>query len=126
MTTFEEINATWSLVGKIAVGLGVIVALITAVKYLYDMLPSAKLEKRVKDIEDKQKDGFDRLEKIDGEISAIKEDNRNTEKQLTLLNEGITRIGKSQISLLHHFATGNGQSEMMKEADDLTDFFIDR
>ena len=122
----DEINAAWSLVGKIGVALAVIVGVITSVKYLYGLLPTAKLETRVNDMEAKQKDGFERLAKLDSEIAEIKKRFEFTEKQLMQMNEGINRIGKSQISLLHHFATGNGQKEMMKEADDLTEFFVDR
>ena len=122
----DEINAAWSLIGKIGVALAVIVGVITSVKYLYGLLPTAKLETRVNDMEAKQKDGFERLAKLDSEIAEIKKKFEFTEKQLMQMNEGINRIGKSQISLLHHFATGNGQKEMMKEADDLTEFFVDR
>lgn len=122
----DEINAAWSLIGKIGVALAVIVGVITSVKYLYGLLPTAKLETRVNDMEAKQKDGFERLAKLDSEIAEIKKRFEFTEKQLMQMNEGINRIGKSQISLLHHFATGNGQKEMMKEADDLTEFFVDR
>ena len=122
----DEINAAWSLIGKIGVALAVIVGVVTSVKYLYGLLPTAKLETRVDDMETKQKEGFDRLAKLDSEIAEIKKRFEFTEKQLMQMNEGINRIGKSQISLLHHFATGNGQKEMMKEADDLTEFFVDR
>lgn len=122
----DEINAAWSLIGKIGVALAVIVGVITSVKYLYGLLPTAKLETRVDDMETKQKEGFERLAKLDSEIAEIKKRFEFTEKQLIQMNEGINRIGKSQISLLHHFATGNGQQEMMKEANDLTEFFVDR
>ena len=121
-----EINAAWSLIGKIGVALAVIVGIVTSVKYLYALFPTAKLEKRVDDMETKQKSDYEHLQKIDSEIAEIKKRFEFTEKQLIQMNEGINRIGKSQISLLHHFATGNGQKEMMKEADDLTEFFVDR
>ena len=48
----------------------------------------------------------------------------DTNMEIEHVNEGIQRIGISQISLLRHLVTGNGQKDLEKEADDLTEFFI--
>ena len=97
----QDIEIFWNVVGKGAAIIGVIVAITQGIRYLYSLMPSSKLEKRVGDIESHQ-------------------------EQLRQMNEGIHRIGKSQIALLHHTIDGNGVDKMREEVDDLTDFFIDR
>ena len=121
-----DIQAVWAFVGHIAAILAVIVALLKGYEYLRSWTPVAKLEARVEKLETKQRSGFDRLDNIDSKIEHLEKKTDDTQKQIKEVNEGIQRIGKSQISLLRHFVTGNGQREMADEADDLTKWFIDR
>lgn len=113
-----EIEAVWSLIGRLAAVIGVIVALIKGFEYLMSLMPMSKLEKRIANCEEHNKNDFERLKNIDARVGAL-------ERDIGELNQGIQQIGKSQISLLRHFVTGNGQKDMEKEAKDLTDFFID-
>lgn len=122
----EEINVAWDLIGKIAAIIGVIVAIVKGVEYLNSLMPTTKLEKRIDGIEEKQKKDFEHLKAIDAKIEHLEIQVTDTQTQIQEVNEGIQRIGKSQISLLRHFVTGNGQKEMADEADDLTEWFIDR
>ena len=122
----EEINVAWDLIGKIAAIIGVIVAIVKGVEYLNSLTPTARLEKRVDVIDEKQKKDFEHLKAIDAKIEHLELQVIDTQTQIQEVNEGIQRIGKSQISLLRHFVTGNGQKEMADEADDLTEWFIDR
>lgn len=122
----SEISVAWELVGKIAAVIGVIVAIVKGVEYLNSLMPTTKLEKRIDGIEEKQKRDFEHLKAIDAKIEHLELQVTDTQTQIQEVNEGVRRIGKSQISLLRHFVTGNGQKEMTDEADDLTDWFIDR
>lgn len=122
----NEISIAWELVGKIAAVIGVIVAIVKGVEYLNSLMPTTKLEKRIDGIEEKQKKDFEHLKAIDAKIEHLELQVTDTQTQIQEVNEGIQRIGKSQISLLRHFVTGNGQKEMADEADDLTEWFIDR
>lgn len=122
----NEISVAWELVGKIAAVIGVIVAIVKGVEYLNSLMPTTKLEKRIDGIEEKQKKDFEHLKAIDAKIEHLEMQVTDTQTQIQEVNEGIQRIGKSQISLLRHFVTGNGQKEMADEADDLTEWFIDR
>lgn len=122
----NEISIAWELVGKIAAVIGVIVAIVKGVEYLNSLMPTTKLEKRIDGIEEKQKKDFEHLKAIDAKIEHLELQVTDTQTQIQEVNEGIHRIGKSQISLLRHFVTGNGQKEMADEADDLTEWFIDR
>lgn len=122
----SEISVAWELVGKLAAVIGVIVAIVKGVEYLNSLMPTTKLEKRIDGIEEKQKKDFEHLQRIDAKIEHLEIQVTDTQTQIQEVNEGVRRIGKSQISLLRHFVTGNGQKEMTDEADDLTDWFIDR
>lgn len=126
MPTGTEIEIVWSFLGKIAAILGVIVAAIKAIQYLNSLTPTAKLELRVSENERKLDNDFEHLKAIDEKIAHLEKKTDDTQLQIKEVNEGIQRIGKSQISLLRHFVTGNGQKEMSEEADDLTAWFIDR
>jgi len=126
MPTGTEIEIVWSFLGKIAAILGVIVAAIKAIQYLNSLTPAAKLELRVAENERKLNNDFEHLKAIDEKIAHLEKKTDDTQLQIKEVNEGIQRIGKSQISLLRHFVTGNGQKEMSEEADDLTAWFIDR
>lgn len=121
-----EIEATWSLIGKVGAVIALIVAMIKGVQFLYTLSPSSKLEKRVDKLEEHLAADFVHLKEIDEKIQRLTEKVEATDGELKQLTEGINRIGKSQISLLRHFVSGNGQAEMQKEAEDLTEFFIDR
>ena len=78
-------------------------------------------EKRIDGIEEKQKNDFEHLQRIDAKVEHLEIQVSDTQTQIQEVNEGVRRIGKSQISLLRHFVTGNGQKEMTDEADDLTE-----
>lgn len=120
-----EIEAFWSVVGKGAAIIGVIVAIVQGVSYLYTKTPGAKLEKRVGDMEGHLQKDYEHLKKHDEDIDALRLKTDRTEQQLEELNAGIHRIGKSQIALLRHNIDGNGVEKMREEADDLTQYFID-
>ena len=122
----SEISVAWELVGKIAAVIGVIVAIVKGVEYLNSLMPTTKLEKRIDGIEERQKKDLEHFQRIDAKIEHLEVQVTDTQTQIQEVNEGVRRIGKSQISLLRHFVTGNGQKEMTDEADDLTDWFIDR
>lgn len=122
----QEIETFWTVVGKGAAIIGIIVAIVQGVRYLYGILPSGKLEKRVDKIEELQKKDYEHFQKIDNRLDHLEQKTDNTQKQLEQVNEGILRIGKSQIALLRHTIDGNGIDKMREEADDLTEFFIER
>lgn len=121
-----DLGTFWGVVGKGAAVIGVLVAIIQGVRYLYSLMPSAKLEQRVDSIETKQQKDYEHLKNHDAEIDLLKKKTDKTEQQLHQVNEGIQRIGKSQIALLRHTIDGSGVDKMREEADDLTEFFIDR
>lgn len=124
MITSAEVDAIWSVVGKFGAIIAVIVALIKGMQYLKELTPTSKLEERVKVCEEHDKNDFEHFKEIDRRLVGLEENHQNTKKEVERINEGINRIGKSQISLLRHFVTGNGQAEMTKEADELTEYFI--
>lgn len=126
MITPSEAEAVWSVVGKLGAVLALIVAMVKGFEYLMSKMPVSKLEERVKVVEDHDKSDHERLKNIETRIDNLEVKIEHTDGKIKEVNEGITRIGKSQILLLRHFATGNGQKEMADEADELTDFFIDR
>lgn len=126
MITPGEINAVWSFVGKLGAGLAVIVALVKGFEYLMSKMPVSKLEERVKSIEEHDKKDLEHFKEIESRIETIERQLNESNNKITRIDEGIQRLGKSQILLLRHFATGNGQKEMADEADDLTEYFINR
>ena len=126
MTAIQDIETFWIVVGKFAAIIALLVGLVQGLSYLHTKLPSGKLEKRVDKIEELQKRDFEHFKKIDGRLDNLEKDSRNTQEQLKQVNDGIQRIGKSQIALLRHNIDGNGIDKMREEADDLTEFFIDR
>lgn len=121
-----DIETFWMVVGKGAAIIGVIVAILQGVRYIYSVMPSAKLEKRLDNAEEKLQKDYEHLQEHDREIKGLKEKTDNTEKKLEQVGEGIQRIGKSQIALLRHSIDGSGTDKLREEADDLTEFFIDR
>lgn len=123
--TPTEIDALWSVVGKTGACLAAIVALIKAVRYLFSLSPTSRLEIRVKRCEENLQKDFNHLERIDNEIVEIKKSQQKYGDELHKAVKGINKIGTSQISLLRHMIDGNGVDEMRAEADDLTKFFIE-
>lgn len=121
-----EYEAFWSVIGQIAATLALVVGIIEGVKKIHKVMPSAKLEERVGSLEEKSQKDYEHLKKHDTELQALREKTDTTNEQLRLVNDGIQRIGKSQIALLRHTIDGNGIDKMREEADDLTEFFIDR
>lgn len=126
MPTANEISVTWDLIIKIGAIIGILVAIIQGTKYLASLTPTAKLTERVNGIEDNLKKDFEHIKEIDRKIAHLEEKTDNTQKQIEEVNEGIKKIGRSQISLLRHMVDGNGVDKMRDEAEELTDFFIDR
>lgn len=122
----NEINTVWIFIGKVGVFLGVIVAIVQAVKYLVSLMPTTKLDNRVKEIEGKQANDYEHLKEIDRRIEHLEQTVNATQTQIKEVNEGIQRIGKSQISLLRHMIDGNGIDKMKEESEELTEFFITR
>ena len=126
MPTANEISGTWDLIIKIGAIIGILVAIVQGTKYLASLTPTAKLTSRVNGIEDNLKKDFEHIKEIDRKIEHLEEKTDNTQKQIKEVNDGIKMIGRSQISLLRHMVDGNGVDKMRDEAEELTDFFIDR
>lgn len=126
MITGGEIEIVWSVFGKIGVAVGVIVALIKGFQYLISLTPTSKLEERVKQIEDHDKKDYEKFQNIERRIETIEHKIDESDDKMMRIDEGVQRLGKSQILLLRHFITGNGQREMSEEVDSLTEYFIDR
>lgn len=126
MPTANEISVTWDLIIKIGAIIGILVAIIQGTKYLASLTPTAKLTERVNGIEDNLKKDFEHIKEIDRKIAHLEEKTDNTQKQIKEVNDGIKMIGRSQISLLRHMVDGNGVDKMRDDAEELTDFFIDR
>lgn len=126
MPTANEISVTWDLIIKIGAIIGILVAIIQGTKYLASLTPTAKLTERVNGIEDNLKKDFEHIKELDRKIEHLEEKTDNTQKQIKEVNDGIKMIGRSQISLLRHMVDGNGVDKMRDEAEELTDFFIDR
>ena len=124
MITAEEITILWSIIGKAGVAMGAIVGIIKGFDYLYKKMPVSKLEERVKDCELHDQKDNKRLIDIETRVGVLESKLGDTNMEIEHVNEGIQRIGISQISLLRHLVTGNGQKDLEKEADDLTEFFI--
>lgn len=125
MITTEEVMLLWSFIGKAGVAIGVIVGIVKGFEYLYKKMPVSKLEERIKDCEQHNQNDYKRLSDIEFRVGALENKLEETNTEIEHVNEGIRRIGISQISLLRHLVTGNGQKDLEKEADDLTEFFID-
>ena len=121
-----EIDTFWTVVGKGAAIIGVIVAIVQGVRYLYSLMPSSKLEKRLKQAETNLERDYEHLKKHDDDIELLNKKTDDTAKKIDQVNQGVHRLGKSQIALLNHQINGNGIDKLKEEADDLTDFFIDR
>lgn len=124
--TSQDIATVWSVFSIVGGALVLIVSVVKGVEYLFKLMPVSKLEERVKSIEEHDKNDFEHFKEIERRIDHIEQKLSDSDDKMTRIEEGVQRIGKSQILLLRHFTTGNGQKEMEKEANDLTEFFIDR
>ena len=122
----QDLATVWSVFSIIGGALVLIVSVVKGVEYLFKLMPVSKLEERVKSIEEHDKNDFEHFKEIERRIEHIEQKLSDSDDKMNQIAEGINRLGKSQILLLRHFVTGNGQKEMTKEADDLTEFFIDR
>ena len=122
----SDIEVFWSVVGKTAAIIGVLVALVQGIRYLYALMPSAKLETKMSEMQKHLETDYEHLKRHDDEIAKLNKKTDYTAKKLDEVNLGVQRIGKSQIALLRHTIDGNGIDKMQEEVNDLTDFFIDR
>lgn len=96
-----------------------------AIQYFFGISPTGKLTIRMEKAEEKLDNDFARLEKMDERIADIEKKLDDTKAETKQINDALLMLGKSQIQMLRHMANGNGKEELMKEADRLTDFFID-
>lgn len=124
--TPTEIEALWSLIGKLGTGLAAIAALIKGGQFLFSLTPTSRLEIRVAKVEQNLEKDYRHLERHDEEIEALKKGQESYREELHKAVNGINKIGTSQISLLRHMIDGNGIEEMKAEAEDLTKFFIEQ
>lgn len=122
----SEMTAFWSVIVNLGVAVGVIVALIKGVQYLFELTPTADLKKRVSKIEEHDAKDLERFTSIERRIEDMERKLGDTDKNISHIDEGIQRLVQSQISLLHHLATGNGQKELLEEAEKLSEYFINR
>ena len=126
MITGAEVEVIWEVIGKIGVAVGIVVALIKGFQYLNSLMPVSKLEARIVKVEEHDKNDFEKLKNIELRLDNVETKLKESDNKINRIDEGIQRLGKSQILLLRHFATGNGQKEMAEEAEDLTEYFIER
>jgi len=124
--TPNDMTAFWSVIVNVGVAVGVIVALIKGVQFLFEMTPTADLKKRVTKIEEHDAKDLERFSNIESRIEDMERKLNDTDRNISHIDEGIQRLVQSQISLLHHLATGNGQKELLEEAENLSEYFINR
>lgn len=124
--TPNDMTAFWSVIVNVGVAVGVIVALIKGIQYLFELTPTADLKKRVTKIEEHDAKDLERFSNIESRIEDMERKLNDTDKNIIHIDEGIQRLVQSQISLLHHLATGNGQKELLEEAEKLSEYFINR
>lgn len=124
--TPNDMTAFWSVIVNVGVVVGVIVALIKGVQFLFELTPTAELKKRVTKIEEHDAKDLERFSNIESRIEDMERKLNDTDRNISHIDEGIQRLVQSQISLLHHLATGNGQKELLEEAENLSEYFISR
>lgn len=124
--TPNDMTAFWSVIVNVGVAVGVIVALIKGVQFLFELTPTADLKKRVTKIEEHDAKDLERFSNIESRIEDMERKLNDTDRNISHIDEGIQRLVQSQISLLHHLATGNGQKELLEEAENLSEYFISR
>ena len=76
-------------------------------------------------MEEKINNDFERFKEVEKRLSNLENSLLETDNQIANINKSIQMIGESQITLLRHFSTGNGQKEMETEAEKLTQYFIE-
>lgn len=126
MITATEVEALWSVIGKVGAAIAFLVALVKGYKYLMSQMPTAKLEERLDKAEENLKKDLQHFEKLESRITGIEQRISETDDKINHIDDGVKQIGESQISLLRHLVNGNGQKEMEAEADKLTAYFIKR
>lgn len=92
-----EITTLWALFVAVASGMGIIVAFVKAVEYLFQMTPVSKLEKRVSAVEEHDKKDLKKIEQIEERITDLEHKLGESYNKITRIDESITKIGKSQI-----------------------------
>lgn len=122
----QDVETFWTVVGKGAAIIGIIVAIIQGIRYLYGIMPIAKLEKQVGTLMQKMENDYVHLQRHDREILELQKRAEAIDTQIDNINEGVTKIGKSNISILRHMIDGDAVDKMKEEVQDLTEFFIDR
>lgn len=119
----EKINVAWELVGQIAVGIGILVALIQGYKYLRSESSIGKLEVQVNRNKENLEKDLKHLERIDTRLDMLE---KNTQRELDQINDGISILGSSMASMINHMVEGNGIDKLKEERDKLVGFFIKR
>lgn len=122
----DELTSFWAVVVNVGVAVGVIVALVKGVQYLFALTPTAKLEERVHKVEEHDAKDLERFMSIERRIDEMERKLNESDTKISHIDEGIQKLVQSQISLLHHLATGNGQKELLVEAEKLSEYFINR
>ena len=123
--TQSEIEALWSIAGKIGAAIVALGGFVKMAQYLFSITPTSRLGVRVKKCEMLLEKDYQHLQQIDSDIKDIRKEHEADRAELRNAVKGINKLGTSQISLLHHMIDGNGIEEMKKEADDLTKFFVE-
>jgi len=130
MPTPDEVNATWSLIGKLGVILACIVGIIKAYQYLRSQTSVAKLEAKAKEHDQYLTNDKRHLKNIDGQISEINKRLDKAEidriKESEKISESLAMLGTSLSAMLNHMIDGNGIDKMMQERDALQKFFINK
>ena len=124
MPTANEIDVTWDLILKVAAIIGVLVAIIQGAKYLATLTPTAKLASRLDKVEEHLKKDYDHIKEIDQKIENLETKTNDTQRQIGEVNEGVKKLGRSQVSLLLHMINGNGVDKMSEEVEELTNYFF--
>ena len=119
----EKVNIAWELVGQIAVGIGVLVALVQGFKYLWSESAIGKLEKEVSKNKENRERDYRHLERIDNRLDMLE---KNTQRELDQINDGINILGSSMASMINHMVEGDGIDRLKEERDKLVGFFIKR
>lgn len=122
--TASEIEALWSVIGKIGAVIVALGGFVKMAQYLFSITPTSRLAVRVTKCESLLEEDYQHFKRIDAEIAEIKKGQKSYEAELHNAVKGINKIGTSQISLLRHMVDGNGIDEMRAEAEELTEFFI--
>ena len=123
MPLMEKVNIAWELVGQIAVGIGVLVALVQGFKYLWSESAIGKLEKEVSKNKENLERDYRHLERIDNRLDMLE---KNTQRELDQINDGINILGSSMASMINHMVEGDGIDRLKEERDKLVGFFIKR